>query len=83
MDFHQHFGYQVLVEYDGGIDRYFDKALRDLANEFGASNYGSGCMLFGPQTRDIQFSPFKTEEEARLFIVKIQALDAIAGLDPN
>jgi hypothetical protein len=67
-------GYEVTVEYDGGIDRSLDAALHELAGKLGADSIGSGCFLMEPQTRDIQFAPFKTQEAADQFVAQAQAL---------
>lgn len=55
----------LVVEYDGGLDRETDDKIEKVLKGTGAKPGGSGCCLFGKGTRDLCFNyPSVTKAKA-------------------
>lgn len=64
---------KVTIEYDGGIEPEIDGKLYELAvSHGGGDGLGSGCMLGGAMTRDIDFEI--PEDQAATFKEKADKL---------
>lgn len=72
---------RVTVAYDGGINPDLDRTLRRIAGFQGGREVGSGCMLIGPCTRDIEFE-FDIAHGAECFVRNVRAQEHFnAALD--
>jgi hypothetical protein len=68
----------LVVEYDGGLNRETDDKIEKVLKGTGARRGGSGCCMFGEGTRDLCFSyPSVTKAKSaqkKLDAVKIKGV---------
>jgi len=75
-------GLWAQVEYDGGMDATVDDKIAVIAKRHGGAVAGSGCMLDGPRTRDIDVGPF-TADSAVQFCTDVRGIALTALMSPR